>query len=280
MFGRNNGPGLILPKRLYRGDQLIKPPQYSLGDYEEVGPSGPSFDSFTFAAWDAASGGNASGNVPNAVSAVPLWVVDQNTTLTNWDGIFNDRELLIIDGSDAMANITSRSSVSVSFWYNWYTAGSNPSNGSPIIGHGNGWPGSGGVANGSFHFGSNYDGSIFMFVHDGYAASAFSSGSVLSRNTWHFITLTAGTGGWRVYVDGVIAIDMSWLTVRLPSINRVWAFGAYWILIENTQTSHTSGFSNHYDYYWAGVMGDIRMHNKTLSAAEVAALYAAGRQSY
>lgn len=257
--------------------QTLDSPIFSL---EGTYTAASSFGSDVIHAWDPFSGGNSSGFVPDAVGSTSLWVRDQSTTVINWDGVFNDRELLIIDGTDVQASITNNTNISISLWYNWATTGSNPSNGSPIIGHGDGWPG-GSATDGSFQILSGFDGSLGLYIHNnGFSSSAFSSAGVITRDTWYMITLTAGPGGWRVYVNSTLVVDLSAVNENLPNINRVLAFGAYWILIENTQTSHNDTFSNHFDYYWAGNMGDIRIHNKILSSTEVSDLYNAGRQTY
>lgn len=245
----------------------------------EIGePSGPGFDAFTLHAWDPDAGGNATGYVPDAVGARPLWIVDPTTgVIASWNGAMSGHRLLILDGTDAQATVGAFDSVTFTFWR--YRNAGTPSF-TPILGYGDGWTGDGASA-GTFQlFGGDPSGHFFIKDVGGFAIEGEEeTGNV--AEAWEFYAVTTGTDGWKLFINGSETISLPGDTSNL-NVDRILTFGPRHIAFDNTQSDHTDPIPNAPMFLdpWSGRFGDIRLHNKALSAGEVAALYAAGRQSY
>jgi hypothetical protein len=91
----------------------------------------------------------------------------------------------------------------------------------------------------------------------GYAALNYS----LPLNTWHHIVFTFNLGSVRGYVDGAPVAFLS--NTFSAGILPQWAAG----LSIGTDSSKSN--------YLIGSLDDVRVYNRALSAADVAALYAA-----
>lgn len=240
-------------------------------------PSGPSFDAFTLHAWNPDGGGNASGIIPDAIGSRPLWIVNPGTgVIASWDGAMTGHRLLILDGVDVMATVGALSAATFTFW-RYRNSGSVGF--TPILGYGDGWAGGGG-STGSFQlFAGDPSGQFFIMDWNGFAIEGESeTGNV--AGVWEFYAVTLGEDGWKTYCNGVETIDLG---AAAPNLNadRILTFGPRHIAFDYTQNDHTDALAGpSFLDPWAGRYGDIRLHNKALSGAEVAALYAAGRQSY
>ena len=244
-------------------------------------PSGPSFDAFTLHAWNPDAGANASGIIPDAIGSRPLWIVNPGSgVIANWDGAITARQVLVLDGSDAQAAIGGSSARSISFWRRRNTGSTAFT---PVLAYGDNWPGSGGTSQGSFQLSGEDTAGYHLFVDSGagYGVEDDVTTGYQPADTWEFLTVVMGASGWRIYSGATEIISLA-VTFTPPNVNRILTFGPRHIAFDNTQDDRTDDITLSPLILdpWAGRYGDIRLHNKALSGAEIAALYAAGRQSY
>ncbi|HEV2991417.1 MAG TPA: LamG-like jellyroll fold domain-containing protein, partial [Candidatus Angelobacter sp.] len=92
--------------------------------------------------------------------------------------------------------------------------------------------------------------------HRVWAEETYCSPGAYNDNTWHLATVTVGSTGGHLYVDGVLVAN-----------GNKTSSDFYW------QTGMTIG--NHFSWgAFAGTIDDVRVYNRVLSAAEIAALHA------
>ncbi len=103
--------------------------------------------------------------------------------------------------------------------------------------------------------GSIYDGT-FKTTRDNVGA-----GLISNRKNWHMVTITrkAGANGWNYYQNGRLAYSTS---------GGTWDFAT-----SNYKIGESA--SNTYNFF--GVMDDVRLYNRVLSASEIQKLYNMGR---
>ena len=107
------------------------------------------------------------------------------------------------------------------------------------------------------------DGTIFVQARtNGANANVFAASRVINDNTWHHIAYVydqSDTGSISIYVDGV-------LDTSNPN-SKAWSWPA----------NRAIELGSSEDTYWrvfVGLMDDFQIHNRMLSAAEIAATYA------
>jgi prepilin-type N-terminal cleavage/methylation domain-containing protein len=86
----------------------------------------------------------------------------------------------------------------------------------------------------------------------------FSTGATVSLNTWHYIAVAYDGSTVRVYLDGALVGAQSTPVLGVSS--------AYWEI-------GSASLLDTLNYYYPGLVDDVRIYNRSLSAAEVAAIY-------
>jgi len=107
------------------------------------------------------------------------------------------------------------------------------------------------------------DGTIFVQAHAGGAnANSFAGSAVVNDNTWHHIAYVydqSASGSISIYVDGVLDTTQG--------NSQAWSWPA----------SRAIELGSSDDTYWrvfVGLMDDFQIHNRMLSASEIAATFA------
>ncbi len=118
------------------------------------------------------------------------------------------------------------------------------------------------VNNGSFVFYPRLTGSTLAVSSDGLATNAVSANNAIALNQWVFVATTrASSGTANLYVNGVLSG-----TANQSSGTPVAGTGN--VSIGNANTADRAVIGN---------LDDVRVYNRTLSAAEIASLYNLGR---
>jgi len=147
---------------------------------------------------------------------------------------------------------------SLSAWFNTSTA-----SGTKIVGIENTQTGTGSSA-WDRHIYMGTDGKIYFGVWDS-SAHLVTSSSTLNNGSWHHAVGTNSGTISTLYIDGA-----SQGTTAGGAYNSYgtayWHIGGY----------KSSGWTNGVDGYFNGMIDDVRIYNRALSASEVAALYSQG----
>lgn len=135
---------------------------------------------------------------------------------------------------------------------------------------------------------TNYDRHIYM-MNDGqltfgvYNASVktIESPDVYNDGQWHYAVATEGPSGMTFYVDGQLIGTNSNTTPQ--NYTGYWRVGGdnlngAWNL--DPWGSNSQGTTQPADYYFSGTIGDVAVYPTALSAAQVAAHYAANQGSH
>ena len=122
----------------------------------------------------------------------------------------------------------------------------------------------------SFRFGSNNAISYWLNSYSSFGGGDSNSNILLGKNLWdntfHFVTVSFLKGICSISVDGQLAGSDSWdLPIKPYDSN-------YDVQIGKAYNSYTGGFTN----FFTGILDDIRIYNRGLTAAEIAALYNEG----
>lgn len=243
--------------RLYYGAEQIWPGV----------PLGPSFDAFTVHAWDPQSGADANGQIADAVGSAILRAVTGATPIANWGGAINDSATaLIVDAAD-IAAFNNLAQVTLTFWMQ-LDSGSGAY--APVVAQATDAISTG--AEGGFELRRNGSTAMQFRVRSSYTAGVkptFDPGT-----GWRFYAIRLGASQWRAIFEGGASGDLSWLSQVRPNLGRGLSFANY----APSLVSYLDDADSNVGF--RGQFGDIRLHNKTLSTAEITALFEAGRQSY
>jgi len=104
---------------------------------------------------------------------------------------------------------------------------------------------------------------VWLWLPEDGGAATLAGGPPISYNEWHMVGFTRNktTGVVKTYVDGVEQASISGKTSPIPvNTNPVW-IGKGW---------------NEFD----GIIDEVRIYNRALSAEEIRALYLAGKSRY
>lgn len=231
-------------------------------------PAGPSFDAFTIHAWDPDSGSDASGIIPDAIGSAPMRPVSGATPVSNWNGeITGSYEIPFVDAAD-IADFRALSQATITFWY---LRRANSGNFSGLAAYGDGSISAG--SPGTWELRQNGSNTLQMHLRSSFLNSQ--NGSLtINNDEWIMLAIRLGANSWHTLANGSNSIsNLSWSSQAKTNINRGLMFGTYAPSPESYLDGvGTTGFR--------GRFGDIRVHNKALSNAEIDAIYAAGRQSY
>lgn len=231
-------------------------------------PSGPVFDPYTIHAWDPDGGSDGSGVIADAIGSAPLRPINGTAPIANWNGEFASNSVALFVDAPDISVFRGLAQATITFWV-CFRAGTASFHG--LVAHGDGITT---AAAGSFQVYRDGAGQFKMEVKTSYVAAdteSFAPGT----DQWRMVTLTLGANNWRALFDGLAAeIDISWLGQAMGNVNRGLAFGAY----APVPVTYTGGVNGNNGF--RGRYGDIRLHNKVLSPAEIGALFAAGRQTY
>jgi parallel beta-helix repeat protein len=187
------------------------------------------------------------GSITNAVwNATGGW--------NNTGGYYFDNTISYITAGQ-LPELVGSSTMSISFWMNArYLPTVSGENAGLVIQH----------DDFDNQFGVRFDGNgqkIVAYVESGgtdSAASALYVGNV-SENTWHHITFTFNAGDARLYIDGDLKSNGSSATTTIPDL---------------TQDMYIGGlYNSNGDDYFSGHLDEVRIYNRTLSAAQILALY-------
>lgn len=236
---------------------------------EEAG--GPAFDAFTIHAWDPDAGSNASGIVPDAIGSRSLHVRRGASAVANWDGQCDDHQLLILDAADAAACVA-QSARSLTFWMRRDATAEDYTE---ICNYALDYPGGAGPQ-GQWTLSYGTGGFIQHTIRTGFDFGAGGNIDTFTDDTWVMWTLTFGANQWRAYLNTTQFVDNTFDNLAPADITAVLRFGGG---EPGPQDDHTDTFPTDTNLF-VGRYGDIRVHNKILSPAEISALVAAGRQSY
>jgi hypothetical protein len=101
--------------------------------------------------------------------------------------------------------------------------------------------------------------SVLRFSANGTGNRVSFAPAAVTRTTWHTITITTtpGANGWKFYVNGVQHNQQTGQTLYLDS--DLWSVGR--------------SFSGVTSYYLDGAVCDVRLYNRTLTAAQVLAVH-------
>lgn len=234
-------------------------------------PGGPVFDDFTIHAWDPDGGANSSGIITDAVGSAPLRAVNDTTPIANWNGeVANDNTVLMADSAD-LSTFQGLSQATLTFWVLRRAAAGNFA---ALAAYGDGAVDNSSGSNGTWEVRRDGASTIQMRIRNGGNTSAASGSFTLPEDDWAMLAIRLGASQWRTMINGSAALaSLSWASQAKTNLSRGLAFGRY----APTPAAHGDGAGT---TQFRGRFGDIRVHNKTLSNAEIDAIYSAGRQSY
>ncbi|HEX9623252.1 MAG TPA: LamG domain-containing protein [Streptosporangiaceae bacterium] len=217
---------------------------------------------------DETSGSTADDSSPNGFTGI----YEPGTTQGQTGPITGDSQTATgFDGQSGL--VTSASSVpgpqtfSIEAWFN-----TSANTGGKLVGFGNSQTGTS----------SNYDRHIYM-MNDGQLVFGVYTGSVQTIETaqayndgqWHYVVATLSGSGMKLYVDGQLTGTNS--TTSAQAFNGFWRVGGDnlngWNL--DPWGSNSQGTTEPYSYYFKGTIGDVAVYPSALSAAQIAAHYAA-----
>lgn len=120
---------------------------------------------------------------------------------------------------------------------------------------------------GSWSFNNQAWGSHYVWtngqIYDGsfkYERTDVGAGIVSDRTQWHHIAITrkSGENGWKFYQNGIEIASAS---------------GGTWQMNTSIKIGQSSTSPGYPDFYFTGLLDDIRIYNRALSAQEVRELY-------
>ncbi|MFH8038560.1 MAG: DUF2341 domain-containing protein [Candidatus Aenigmatarchaeota archaeon] len=106
------------------------------------------------------------------------------------------------------------------------------------------------------------DGKLYFGVHDG-STRTISTTTTVTDGNWHFAVATFSSNVMRLYLDGNFVNSSS--TGSAQNYNGWWRIGSY----------KCAGWPNCGDGYFPGIIDEVRIYNRALSASEIQALYQA-----
>ncbi len=244
---------------------------------------GVTFDAWTIHAWDADAGSNASGFVPDSVGSAPLYAAVGTTLKNSWDGEIDttDNVALVALPAD-ISGFINDPSCTITFWA---IQRSSSADFAGLISHAGIDLNDASAPIGSWAL--NESGSVafeYSVRVSGFRASGYSSASAPASDVWSMYTVRLGANAWKATLNNVhsSAVDISWNSSVKGALDNVLKFGGYGILANEISDGVGSSANNNSTSGdgFRGRFGDIRIHNKILSDAEIDTLYTAGRQSY
>jgi hypothetical protein len=241
----------------------------TLGDLVGAGSitavaAGPTFESGVIHAWNPDAGADASGIIADAVGSANMWARDDLSAATSWSGELAG-EALVVDHADVTD--FKIAAATLTFWM--YENGGSPAY-SPLVHLSN----TGGPSTGDWRMSRNGATSDQQnYVYTGYDAGANGKNPrECPTGQWNLWTIRLGAGTWRVLGNSAVQLSStSWVTASFAGNTRPLSLGS-----NEDISDHTGGVYSDF----RGRFGDVRMWDKSLSDAEIAALYTAGRQSY
>jgi hypothetical protein len=118
----------------------------------------------------------------------------------------------------------------------------------------------------------NYDRMMYLdsagYIYYGNYNGGFgivSSISTYADGNWHYAVGTLSSAGQFLYIDGKLIRSIS--NTGAQSYNGYWHIGC----------SNLSGWPINTNYFFHGLIDDVRIYNRALSASEIAAMYAGGK---
>ncbi|MDD5055254.1 MAG: SdrD B-like domain-containing protein [Candidatus Peribacteraceae bacterium] len=112
---------------------------------------------------------------------------------------------------------------------------------------------------------SIYDGKMtWLIVNNGTIYACVSNGTPTTG--WHHVVASSGVGGMKLFIDNALQSDTDSATVSLNTTGTTG--GRYLGAVDH------SSYSTHPDLHFPGLLDDVRIYNRALSASEVAALAA------
>ena len=268
MIYKSSSSGLLLPSRgLAFGADNIRPNTISEGDHTLDPGGGPVFEAGVIHAWNPDAGADASGIIADAVGSANMWIRLGLDPVTDFTGAFpgGTGPALIVDHAD----ITDFkiATPTLTFWM--YEEPASPFYGAlasirgPSDALGDFW---------MARSGDNTDQQNQVYM--GYqAGSSGANPRVMLEGQWNLWTIRLGASKWRVLGNSAVTLSSaSWSSTSFAGNTGPLSLAQGYTRI-NDHTEYLTG-----DFI--GRFGDVRLWDKSLSDAEIAALYAAGRQSY
>jgi hypothetical protein len=212
---------------------------------------------------------------PGTTQGVPGPIAGSSQTATAFDGQ---------SGIVTSANqVTGPQTFSVEAWFK-----STTDVGGKIVGFGNTQTGGSSANNNASPGSSNYDRHIYM-MNDGQIVFGVWTGQtdtietpgVYNDGAWHYIVATLSpTAGMALYVDGQLIGTNP--TTSAQVYNGYWRVGGDnlngWNL--DPWGSNSQGTTQPHSYWFQGSIGDVAVYPYALSAAQIAAHYAANALSH
>ena len=262
-------------------------PAYA-GTATATAPSGGvSFDPWTIHAWDANEGSTPSGIIADAIGTVPLYAAVGTALKNNWDGEIDDADITTLVALPAdISDFINDPTCTITFWARY---NSNSQNFAGLLSHAPFATDSSSAPVGSWYI-KREGSSALGFYHrasGGFQGASVSASPAPANDTWAMYTVRLGANQWLATLnnDHANAAYLAWSDAPKGALDQVLKFGGYPLSANVNEISDGVGSSENSNTLTAsggfrGRFGDIRVHNKILSDAEVNALYAAGRQSY
>ena len=264
---KQNTRGLLMPSRgLRRGADNIRPNTPSTGSYT-VDPSGPAFEPGVIHAWNPDGGADASGMIADVVGAAPMWIMNSGAPVVNWTGEMVGGALVV--EPPGLADFKALTGATLTFWA---LMRSTSHTYAAYAGMGDAQPVTGGTQ-GSWLL--RREGSTLMqySVRTSSGGAASANGSAPVNDEWYHFSLRFGASQWRSIANNYAAsVGLTWVSTPKQTTND-WPLilGAYPLAVPKESVGDGS---------YNGRFGDVRLWDHVLDNAEVAALYAAGRQTY
>ena len=248
----------------------------------------PTFDSWTINAWDPDAGSNSSGIIPDAVGTAPLYAVVGTALKNNWDGEIDQADITTLVAQPAdIAGFINDPTCTITFWVR-YSGQTN--NFAGLISHAPFNTESSSAPVGSWWM-KREGGSAFSFLHraSGFQGGATSTSSAPAANTWAMYTVRLGANQWLATLNNehANAAYLAWSGAAKGALDQVLKFAGPPLGANANDISDGVGSAENSNALTGGVdtgfrgrFGDIRIHDKILSDAEINALHTAGRQSY
>lgn len=224
------------------------------------------FEAGVIHAWNPDAGADASGIIADAVGSANMWVRLGLGAVTDFTGAFpgTTSPVLIVDHADITDFKVA--APTLTFWMYEEPDSPNYGNLASIRGPA--------TATGDFWMARNGDTSdeqSTVYI-DYQAGSNGASPRQMLEGQWNLWTVRLGASKWRVLGNSAATLSsLSWSSASFAGNT-----GPVILADAENVADHTGNITGNFK----GRFGDVRLWDKSLSDAEIAALYAAGRQSY
>jgi hypothetical protein len=101
---------------------------------------------------------------------------------------------------------------------------------------------------------------VFAITKDGYGSEQKLTSAAPATGTWKHVALALGSGTGGLYVDGTLAVDVSAVSLRPKDLGTI-----DYAYLGKSQFGA--------DPYFDGLLDEVRVYNRALSAAEIKSLH-------